>query len=200
MTVLQAMTHARSFIKVGSTYLETEEVRLSNTVNQIIGTFYRWHWLAQEASNISISNGVQDYSLAAGDQNTTLAIQNGYLTDASTTYPPMLVEGNAVLPVIASTGRPYSLGLLSPTEVRFFPTPNASYTLHWRKYKRPTVFTENTDSFDCPAAFDALVKAGMVAAVMDYKDDTRAADQWKQFWGLLQEHKNMERVTMGRTR
>jgi hypothetical protein len=194
------MTHARSFIKVGSTYLETEEVRLSNTVNQIIGTFYRWHWLAQAATNISISNGVQDYSLAAGDQNTTMAIQNGYLTDASTTYPAVLIEGNNALPVIAETGRPYCIGLLSPTEMRFFPTPNLSYTLHWRKYKRPTVFTANTDSFDCPSAYDAIVKAGVVWQALEYKDDTRSEGWRKTFYDLLQEHKNMERVTMGRTR
>lgn len=200
MTINQAMTHARAFIKVGSTYLDTEEVRLANTVNSIIGTYYRWHWLATSASNISLSNAIQDYSLAAGDQNTTMAIQNAYLTDASFTYPAMLIDGNHALPVMASTGRPYAVGLLSPTEIRFFPTPDSSYVLHWRKHKRPTVLTTNTDSFDCPDAFDALIKAGLIWQVLDYKDDTRAQGWQQTFYNMLQEQKAMERVTMGRTR
>ena len=200
MTVQQAMTHARAFLKVGPTYLEVEEVRMCNTVNSIIGMYYRWHWATAEATDISLSIGVQDYTMASADQNTVLAIQNGYLTDASSTYPPLLIEGNLTLPVSAATGRPHSVGLLSPTQVRFYITPNTSYTFNWRKHKRPTVFTANTESFDCPAAFEAIVKAGLVWQALDYADDDRAPGWQKTFYELLSEQKAIERVAMGRTR
>ena len=107
------------------------------------------------ASDVSISLAVQDYTMAAGDQNTAMAIQNAYLTDASSTYPPMLVGGDSTLPITTSTDRPYAISLLSPTQLRLHPSPDGTYTLHWRKYSRPTVFTINTESFDCPDAFDA---------------------------------------------
>lgn len=200
MTVNQAMTHARAFLKVGPSYLETEEVRMANTVNSIIGMFYRWHWATAAGSDISLSNAVQDYTLASADQNTVFAVQNGYLTDASFTYPELMVDGNYALPVTATTGRPHAVGPVSPTQIRFFVTPGGSYTFKWRKHKRPTVFTENTESFDCPSAFESIVKAGMNWQALEYKDDERAQGWQKTFGSLLEEMKSSERVTMGRKR
>lgn len=199
-TVQQVMQHGRAFLKVGANYAATEEVRMANTINGIIGMYYRWHWATAAATNISISTGIQDYAPAAGDQNTILAIQNGYLTDASSTYPPLTIEGNFALPVTSDSGRPYAVGLLSPSLVRFFPSPSSSYTFHWRKHRRPTVFTANTESYDCPSAFDAVVKAGIVFLLLDYQDDTRSEGWQKTFYSMLTEQKNIERVTMGRIR
>lgn len=199
-TIQQVMQHGRAFLKVGSNYAATEEVRMANTINGIIGMYYRWHWATAAATSISISTGIQDYAPAAGDQNTVLAIQNGYLTDGSSTYPPLAIEGNFALPVTGDSGRPYAVGLLSPVLMRFFPNPSSSYTFHWRKHKRPTVFTANTESYDCPSAFDAVVKAGIVWELLDYHDDTRAEGWEKNFLGFLEEQKKIERVTVGRTR
>jgi hypothetical protein len=199
-TVQQVMQHGRAFLKVGANYASNEEVRMANTINSIIGMYYRWHWMSASGGDISVSLGTQDYSLTAGDQNTVLAIQNGYLTDASNTYPPLTVEGNIALPVTNDSGRPYAVGLLSPTLMRFFPNPDATYVFHWRKHKRPTVFTANTESYDCPSSFDAVVKAGILWQLLDYQDDVRSTNWQKTFYDSLGEQKAIERVTMGRTR
>ena len=200
MTIQQAMSHARAYLKVAPTYLEVEEVRMANTINSIIGSFYRWHWATAAGTDISLSNAVQDYSLATADQNTVLAVQNAYLTDASNTYPELVIDGDHALPVTATTGRPHTFCLISPTQIRFFVTPNGTFTFKWRKHKRPTVFTGNTESFDCPSAFDAIVKSGMNWQALSYKDDSRAPEHQKAFYDLLAEQKTIERVAMGRTR
>lgn len=200
MTVQQAMAHARGFLKVAPTYLEIEEVRMANTVNSIIGMYYRWHWVTAAATDISLSTGIQDYTMASADQNTVMAIQNAYLSDASFSYPPLVIDGNYTMPITDATGRPHAVGLLSPTQIRLFSSPSASFTFHWRKHKRPTVFTGNTESFDCPAAFDSLVKTGCVWQAMEYKDDTRSTVWMKTFYDQLAEQKNIESVGMGRIR
>lgn len=199
-TVANMMTHARAFLGVSSTYAATEEVRIANTVNSIVGCYARWHWNTAAATNISLTADTSDYTMNAADQNTVLAIEQAYLTDASLTYPPMSLENNTLLPAVSATGRPFAVGLLSPTQVRVFPTPNSTFTLHWRKYKRPTVFTANTESFDCPSAFDQCIKQGMIWQLYVLEDETRVADAEKTFMGFLDALAATESLSKGRRR
>lgn len=200
LTVLQAVTHARAFLKAESGYASAEEVRMGNTVNSLIGSYFRWHWNTTAGSNISLSNSVQDYTMAAGDQNKVLYVQNGYLTDATTTYDQLLMNDAYVPRVTATTGRPIAMGLISPTQVRFYPTPNGTYTFIWRYHKRPTIFTVNSDSFDMPAGLDDTVKTGMVWQFLLYADDLRAQEVEKTFYAQLENAKMVERRTMNRMR
>jgi hypothetical protein len=199
-TVANMMTHARAFLGVSSTYASAEEVRIANTVNGIIGNYARWHWNTSACTNISLTADTSDYTMNAADQNTVLAIEQAYLSDASLTYPPMSLENNTLLPALSATGRPFAVGLLSSTQVRVFPTPNSTFTLHWRKYKRPTVFTANTESFDTPSAFDACVKQGMIWQIYVLQDDARAPDTEKTFMGLLEALAATESLSKGRRR
>ncbi len=199
-TVNQYMLHAIAFLKAESTFASSEELRFANSVNDIVTNFYRWHWNEAAATNISLSSSVQDYSMAAGDQNTVLSIANAYLTDAGSTYGELLIYHDRVLPITAVTGRPISVGMISGTQVRVWPSPNATYTLTWRKYKRATVFAANSESWDVPAAFDAVVKAGMIWQILNYQEDARAEGWQKTFYDLMANLRNNERVASGRKR
>ena len=200
-TLTQTMTHARAHLKSPSTtYGSAEEVRLSNTINDIITTYARWHWMAIAGSNINITNAGQDYAMAAGDQNKVAYIQDAYLTDATLGYPRLGIESNYVLPTTDTTGRPIAVGLIDAANVRFWPKPGSNYTFKWRYHKRGTIYTANTETWDVPGAFDAVVKAGMVWQVLEYADDTRGVEWEKRFYALLEERKKSERMTIGRIR
>lgn len=199
-TVADYMTHARAFLGVDSNYASTEEIRMANTVNSIIGTYTKWHWNSAACTNVGLTANTSDYTMAVGDQSTVLAIEQGYLTDATTTYPPLSLENDILLPAVSTIGRPFALGLLSPTQVRLFPTSDGTYVLHWRKYKRPTVFTANTETWDLPAALDACIKQGMIWQLYTLQDDLRANDVGKNFMGLLQGIAETDKLTVGRRR
>lgn len=198
LTVNQAMLHAIALIKGPSTYASSEEVRMANTVQSIISSYYRWHWLVAAATNISVSSTNQDLTMAAGDQNTVLAIQQAHLLEGTTPQPPLLICSDSIPDATTTTGQPWAAALLSPTQIRLYPAADASYTLVWRKYARPVVFTANSESFQIPDAFTDVAKAGMRWQVLDHADDDRAAS-WKQtFYDLLKNHRQVEERTMGR--
>ena len=200
LTVDQSMAHARSFLKVGTSYASAEEVRFANSVQSAISSFHRWHWNAAAASNISLTQSTQDYTMVSGDQNTVLAVQNAYLTDASNTYPELLNNGDKTLPVTAIEDRPIAVCLISPTQIRLWPNPNATYTFIWRKHKYPVVITANSESFDIPDAFTDVAKQGMIGQLLTFADDDRSGEETKKFFALLAEQKRRERMTMGRIR
>ena len=194
------MSHARSFIKVSSTYAAAEELRLANNVQSAISSFHRWHWSAAAATDISLSASTQDYTMAAGDQDDVMAIQNAYLTDASTTYAELNTNSDKTLPVTATEDRPVSICMISPTQIRTWPTPNATYTLKWRKHSIGPVFTVNTATWQIPQHFADVAKTGMVWQLLEYHDDERAP-AWKvNFDSALALQKRREQLTMGRVR
>jgi len=200
ITVANAMTHARSFIKAPSTYASAEELRMANTVQGIISSYHRWHWNTAAGVGVAVALAGQTYTMNAADQNNVLAIQNGYLSGTGVNYADLNVWGEYPLPVTDTTGRPTSVCLLSGTQVRFWPASNASYTMNWRYYKRPTVFTANTETWDCPEPFAEVIKSGMIWQVLDYADDMRADKYQKTFYDLLDLRKQTERYGMGRIR
>jgi len=200
LTVTQSFVHAQNFLKVESGYASTEEVRIANSVQSIIVNFYRWHWLISAATNISLTQSTQDYTMAAGDQNDVLGIQNAYLTDASSTYGELQAYSDRIHPVTAVEDRPTTVCLLSPTQIRVWPNPDATYTFIWRKYSRPTVFTANSESWDIPDAFNDVVKEGMIWRLAEYRDDSRDAKAREDFYRMLTQRRDDEMRTMGRIR
>lgn len=199
-TVTQLMTMARAFIKVEATYASAEEVRIANYINSLVINYHRWHWNTAAGTNVALALNTQGYTMAAGDQDLVQAIQNAYLTDASVTYAPLAVESNLTLPVTAATGRPYVVGMTSSTTLRFFPTPDGTYTFIWRYYKRPTIFTLNTQAFDVPGSFDPVIKTGIIWQLLSYRDDARAPEYSQLFYAQLGELKLVERFGINRTR
>lgn len=198
LTVNQAMLHAISFIKGPSTYASSEEVRFANTVQSIISGYSRWHWNITAATDIAVSSGDQDKSMAAGDQNKVLAIQNANLLEGSTEQPDLWICSDPLLPKTSTTGQPFAISLLSPSQIRLYPKADATYTLQWRFYKRPVVMTANSESFDIPEAFTDVCKAGMLWQVLTYADDDRAPTAEKTFYDLLKNHKTVETRTVRR--
>ena len=173
---------------------------MANTVQSIISGYYRWHWLQAAATDIAVSAGNQDLTMAAGDQNTVYAIASAFLVEGSTPQPELIVQSDNPLPATTTQGQPYGAGLISPTVIRLYPAADATYTFRWRKYARPVVFTANSESFQIPEAFTDVVKAGLNWQVLTYADDDRA-DSWKNtFYELLKNHKQIEMQTTGRNR
>lgn len=192
--------HGISFIKAPSAYASAEEVRIANTVQSVISSHYRWHWLITAGQDVTVSSGTQDYTLNATDQNKVYAIATANLTEGATEQSELLVQSDNQLPATSESGQPFGVCLLSPTQIRFFPNPDATYTFGWRYYARPVVFTANSENFQIPDAFTDTAKAGVVWQVLTYADDTRAPEWEKTFKELLNHHMRAEMQTTGRMR
>lgn len=173
-TVTQIMTQAISYVKGPTTFATAEEVRIANEVQSIVSGAYRWHWLATAGTNIAVSSGTQAYTMAAGDQDKVLAIMDANLLSGSTQLPSLSVWSDPIVPLSSTTGQPIAVSMTSTTAIRLWPTPGATYTFQWRYYARPVIFTTNAESFQCPGAFDAVIKLGMAWHVLVWADDTRA--------------------------
>lgn len=199
LTIAQTFQHAQAFLKVASNVGSAEEVRMANTVQSLITGYYRWHWAISAGTNISLVQGTQDYNLAAGDQNRVQSIVQANLLSGSTEEPELWTASNdPPLPRYSTQGRPLAVALISPTQVRFYPVPDAAYTFQWRYHARPIVFTANTESFQIPEAFTDVSKTGMVWQLMEFLDDDRA-EKWRQaFFAILENHKRVERMTTER--
>jgi len=199
ITIANATTHARAVLKLPASYASAEELRIANTVNTLIVSYTNWHWNIAAATNIAVSSGTQDYSMAAGDQNRVMGIHDANLLEGSTEQPSLLAFSRPVLQRSSTTGQPYAVCLLSVTQLRLFPVPDASYTLQWRYYDRPTVFAANTESWDVPEALADVAKTGMVWQLLLYGDDDRSERYEKIFFSMLENHKRIEERTMNRS-
>lgn len=194
------MLHALSWIKAPSTYASSEEVRFANTIESIVVGFYPWHWSIAAATDIAVSSGTQDYTMDASDQNDVFAIMQANLLEGGTEQHELWDQSELGLPITSTTGQPYAVALLTPTQVRFFPSPDATYTFQWRKHARPTIHTANSENWDIPEAFTDVVKSGMIWQILSYADDTRAQEWKNRFDELLANHRRVEQITMGRNR
>lgn len=200
LTINEAMLHAIAFIKGPSAYASSEELHMANTVETIVSDFYLWHWTITAGTDIAITASTQDYSMAAGDQDNVSAFYRANLLDGSTESPDLWDQSEQGLPLTSTAGQPFAVALISPTQIRLFPDPDASYTFQWDYYAIPTVHTANSESFDAPLSFNEAVKAGMIWQVLAYADDDRD-QEWKDtFFRLLQERKRREQVLVGRRR
>lgn len=201
LTVTELYDHSRAFIKAPSGYwVATTQVEHANTVNSIISGFHRWHWNVVAGTNIALSSGVQEANMASADQNMVLAIQSANVDDASVSYPDLWVWSEAVVPRTGTTGRPYAVSLISPARLRFYPSPDGTYTFVWRYHRRPVIIAAATENLDIPEAFTDVAKAGYVWQLLSYADDSRAPEWEKTFYGLLENHRRIEKMTMGRNR
>ena len=199
-SVNNATLHAVAHLKAPSNYASGEEVRFANSVQSLITGYYRWHWAASAATDIAVALNDQDKTMAAGAQDTVLAIAQAHLLEGSTPQPELLVQSDSPLPVTTTTGQPYAISIISPTVLRLFPAADATYTLKWRKYARPVIFTVNTNNWQIPEAFTDVAKAGMLWQFARYADDDRAPAFEKSFFELLANHKRAEQLTTGRSR
>lgn len=203
-SVANATSYATSMLKLSSSALNSaDELRIANLINTEIVMFYRWHWSITAGTDITISSDTQDYSMAAGNQNKVLAIAEANLLDGSTEEPNLMVWSDPILPKRlsgASTGQPIAVSLISPTKVRLWPTPDATYTFQWQFYARPVIFTANSEAWDIDEALTDVVKAGVLWQVMILQDDVREDTQKQDFFSLLSNHKRIELMTAGRRR
>ena len=181
ITVANGTSHAVAALKLPSNAFTGEEVRIANDVNSRIVDFHLWHWTLTAGTNIAVSSGTQDYTMASGDQNKVAQIANANLLEGSTQNPDLLVQSWPLLPKDATTGQPYVVGMVSPTVIRFLPTPDATYTFQWRYYARPTVLTANSNNYDCPDSFEHVILQGIIWKFMQFLDDERQETQYERF-------------------
>ena len=203
-SVSNATSYVTDTLKLRSaTFAAATELRMANLIQTEISSFHRWHWSIAAGTDIAISSGTQDYSMDSGNQNLVLAIAEANLLDGSTEEPNLMVWSDPLPPKRlsgAATGQPISVSLISPTQIRLWPTPDATYTFQWRYYARPVIFTVNTTAWDIPEAFTDVVKVGMLWQGGEFQDDVRTPEWKKDFFSLLANHKRIELMTVGRRR
>lgn len=200
LTVNQAWLYGLSHLKMPTTAFSGEEVRSANTLQSIISGYSNWHWLLTAGTNVAVSSGTQDYSLNSADQNKVASLATANLLSGSTQGKELMIWSNPILPKSSDSGRPIGVSLISPTQVRFWPVPAATYTFQHTYYARPVIFTANSESFQCPEAFTDVVKEGMLWKLYELADDDRANEQLKKFDGMLKNLEQAEKRTVGRTR
>ena len=177
-TITQLTTHALAFVKGNSTLLSAEELRIAQTVNNYVNNYYPWQWAIVAGTDIAVSSGTQEYTMAAGDQDRVHAVYEAWLVSGTTDQPPLIVFDSPPVQTTDTTGRPFAVSKISETVLRLFPTPDATYTLEWRFHTAGTVFTANTESYNAPARFDQAIKAGVIWQFLEFLDDGRS-EQWK---------------------
>ncbi len=200
-SVANATSYATSMLKLSSSALNAaDELRIANLVNTEIFMFHLCNWSIAAGTDIAISSGTQEYNMAAGDQDKVLAIFKANLLSGSTEEPQLIPWSAGGLPRRLSggaTGQPIAVGLISPTRITLWPTPDATYTFQWHYFARPIIFTANSESWDIPEAFTDVVKAGVLWQVMVLQDDVREEQQKQNFFSLLGNHKRVEAMTTG---
>ena len=165
---------------------------------------YTWHWLLTAGTNHTVVAGTQDYTMAAGDQNKVMAIATANLLTGTTELAALNTSSHPMLPRADTTSsareRPYAMGLISPTQVRYYPCPDAAYTGKWTYYARAVVFTANTESYQCPDSFENVILAGNLWKLFQLLDDDRAAQQEQDFMMQIALQIEQEKTTTGKHR
>lgn len=204
LTVTLAWQHAIAALKLPSTAFTAEEVKSANDVQSRISGYYNWHWLLTAGSNHTVVAGTQDYTMNAADQDKVQAIATANLLTGTTELAALNVNSHPLLPRgdsdSAARQRPYAMGLLSVTQVRYYPVPDAAYTGKWTYYARPIVFTTNAGTYQCPDSFENVILAGNLWKLFQLLDDDRADNQEKDFMLQLEKQKEQELRTMGKRR
>lgn len=200
-SVANSTSYVTDTLKLASsTFAAATELRMANTIQTEITSFHRWHWAITAGTDIAISSGTQEYSMAAGNQNKVLAITEANLLEGATEQPDLLVQSDYLVPKTSTSGQPIAVSLISQTQIRLWPLPDATYTFQWQYYKRPVVFAANSENWDIPEAFTDVVKAGMLWQGGEFQDDVRAPEWKKDFFSLLANHKRIDGITIGRNR
>jgi hypothetical protein len=173
LTVAQSWAHAIAHFKLPSAAFSSEEVRSANVVQSIIGDFHPWHWTLTAGTDITVVGSTQDYTMATADQNKVADIANANLASGAQQLNELTIQTWPLLRRETTTGRPIAAGLISPTQIRLWPNPDVGYTLQWRYYARPIVFTANTESYTCPDSFSHVILQGAVWKLSLLLDDER---------------------------
>ncbi len=198
LTVNQAYLSAVGYIKAPSTYANAaEELRMANTINDLIVNSRRWSWGLTAATTIAVSAGTQDYTMDSGDQNKVNAIVEAHLLSGSTELPELMV-GSLAFPITVTQKRPFAICLLSETKIRLHPMPDATYTLKWQYTARSIEFSANNANWDIPSAMADVAKQGMIWQVLEYSDDLRAPTAKEMFFGMLKNKQEADERRIGR--
>ncbi len=204
LTVTLGWQHAIAALKLPSTAFTAEEVKSANDVQSRISGYYNWHWLLTAGTNHTVVAGTQDYTMTAADQNKVQAIATANLLSGTTELAALNVNSHPMLSradtTAAARERPYAMGLISPTQVRYYPVPDASYTGKWVYFARAIVFAANTETYQCPDSFENVILAGNLWKLFQLLDDDRATPQEQDFMLQLEKQKEQEMRTTGRTR
>lgn len=191
-TITQITAHAQAYVKGNSNLLSAEELRIAQTVNNIVSNYYTWRWAVSAGTDISVTTPTQEYSMAAADQNEVRNITEAWLVSGSTDQFPLIVFDNPPVPTTDTTGRPFAVSVINETQLRLYPAPDASYTLKWRFQNSGAIFAANTESYQAPARFDETIKAGVIWQFLEFMDDPRS-ELWKNtFFGMLEQQKAVE--------
>ena len=178
LTIANVTAHALAFVKGNSTLLSAEELRIAQTVNDYVNNFYPWQWAIVAGTDISLVSGTQEYTMAAADQTRVHSITEAWMVTGTTDIIPLVVYDSPPVYTTDTTGRPFALSKINETQVRLFPTPDATYNLEWRFHTAGTVFTANTETYNAPVRFDQAVKAGVIWQFLEFLDDGRS-EMWK---------------------
>jgi hypothetical protein len=197
ISVANGTTWATNFYK-GITFASADELIIGNNVQNVVSGYYRWHWLQSAGTNIAVTLASgQGYSIAAGDINKVLEMTQANLLSGSTQLPDLIIFSDFLVPLTGTTGQSIAVSLNSPTTIRLWPAPDASYTFQFRYYARPVVFTANTESYQCPDNFGNVVRAGVIWEAGKLLDDDRVPQFQKDFYESLAKLRDVERATMG---
>ena len=199
ITVTVGWQHALAAMKLPSTGFSAQEVNSANDIQSTISSFHLWHWTLTAGATIATVAGTQDYSMGAADQNKVLSIAVANLLEGSTEQPPLQVS-EIMLPRYTTQGQPFCCGLLSQTQIRMYPNPDAVYTFKWTYYARPVIFTTNAGSYDCPDTFSNVIFELNIWKVMQLMDDDRQEKQYEKGIALLSNLRQIEFKTVGRSR
>src|SRR6185295_15044765 len=132
----------------------------------------------------------QAYSLDSSQQNKVLELASANLKSGSTQLPELLIWSDPIVPLTSTTGQPYAVSLTSPTTIRLYPAPVATYTFQFRYYARPVTFAANSESYQCPDNFGDVIRAGMIWQAALFLDDDRAPEFEKTFYAALSDLKS----------
>ena len=191
-TITQIQTHAQNYVKGNSNLLSAEEIRIAQTINNLVTTYHPWRWSIVAGTNVTTASGTQEYNLDAADQNRVHKLNEAWLVSAGTALFPLIIYDWIAVPTIGTTGQPYGISLITEARVHLYPTPGAVYTLSHRFHTSGTVFTANTESYDAPARFDETIKEGVIWKFLEFLDDGRAPDKQKSFYDLLNHQKRID--------
>jgi hypothetical protein len=163
------------------------------TLNAFIGEGYdlivysekRWPFF-EVANTFLTANGTKDYSLAAVGVNVKDAAErdlglreiNSLRTNKHVIEYIGSDDGDIMYPLDSTnTGEPLYWSYWGES-VRFYPTPDAAYTISMRGYRNAEAFSADTDSPDLPDAFDRVLSLYAIYRSYQQQEDGGMSQQY----------------------
>lgn len=124
-----------------------------------------------------------DYAISTVASTATYAIPSDLLRVRSvrdTTTPRQLsvVDVTDMDSYVASSGRP-RIYAIDASNLRFYPTPDAVYSMSLRYWKNPATLVNDTDIPGIPADYHDLLATWAKARLYEYEDDVSMAQYFQ---------------------